>query len=135
MADELLWIIHEEYIESYFIPTHGVNEVVQILYDDKDRLFAVTMAMIDGTGNKLFIIETENFNILTISKVLNVIGRSNFRAETTRIFGMDGNLLQVHTVNDSVKLITFDTNPEIIGEFLIVRTRRNGELELKELTL
>ena len=133
MAEELPWIINQEYMETYFVPNYGVNEVVQVLYDDEDRIFAVTMSLIDETGNKLFIVETENFNILNITEVPNVIAKPDIRVEVIQSSRVNGNLLQVHLDNERVKLVTFDSEPEIIGEFVIVRIRRNGELELREI--
>jgi len=139
---ELWWEISNNYMEAYFTPNYGVDRVAQVLYSpgadlysSENLLFAVTMALADGSGNRIFMVEYGSWEIQHIAEVPDVIGKYGVRAEVVQISGIDGNLLQIHTNDDRIKLITFDKNAEIVGEFEIIGTRRNGELELRRFDL
>ena len=139
-ADAELWWEIESRIESYFIPNHGVDSVVQVLYNPRadvysseNLLFAVEMTSVDGVGNKLFMVEYGSWQILEIEEIVGVVGTPSIKAEVTQISGIGGNLLQIRTADGTVKLVTFDRQPRIIGEFEIVSKHRNGELELREI--
>jgi len=139
-VDAELWWDVENQMETYFTPNHEVDRVTQVLYNpgadllsSENMLFAVAMNRVDGLGDKFFIVEYGGWEILDIIAVPNVIGNSDNMAEVITVRGVRGNLLQVHTADHRVKLITFDKEHEIIGEFEIVGQRRNGDLELREI--
>jgi len=133
--DEMLhWDIEREYVESYFTPNYGADRVAQVLYNPENGLFAVVMSKIDGTGNKLFIVEYKNYEILDIIEVTDVVAKPDTRVAIIRTRGISGNLLQIHTLyedEERVKVVMFDKVSEVVGEFEIVGHRRNGEIELR----
>ena len=104
------------------------------LFSNENMLFAVTMGKIYGSGTKLFIVEYENFNIIDIIEVPNVITGHGESVRVVQLSQFNGNLLQVSANwHNGVKLITFDKQPEIVGEFEIMGQLENGNFILREM--
>ena len=142
LSVELDWKITDR-METEFTPMYGVNEVKQVIPNNDNGseyslgLFAALMAREDGSGNKLFIIDYQKYDVIgTVIEVSDIVCRSDAKLEVVSVPGIEGWVLQVHTAsqdNDRVTLITFDLEYRIIGEFEITR-HNNGKIALQEVT-
>ena len=138
LSEALRLHISREGTDTEFREKYDVGKVDQVLYNDRNELFAVTMTRIDGLGNKLFIVEYKSsLGITDIMEVPHIVSNSDTEIKVVGLPGFDGYLLQVYITSENesrVKLIAFDKEFSIIGEYEVVDGYQNsGYMELQEI--